>query len=124
MPMMKLELTNLNELDDRITVAFGVAIQQAVNDCMDRPGDKNARTINLEMKITPVIGEEGQCDGAEGEFQIKTKVPARKSKTYSFSTNRKGHLIFSSNSPDNVDQTTFDDVDPKTGKVDRKPPKE
>jgi hypothetical protein len=119
MPLTKLDLGNLGTLDERIVLAFDTAVRTAVMDCDDRPGDKSPRIVTLEFKITPVVGEQGLCDGAEGEFQIKTKVPARKSKTYSFSTNRKGHLIFSSTSPDNVDQTTFDDVNPNSGEVER-----
>ena len=110
MPLVKLELDNLSELDDRIIVAYARAIKEAVLDCMDRPGDKTVRTVNLEMKLTPVIGEEGQCDGCDGEFQIKTKIPARKSKLYSFQTNRKGHLVFSTTNPEDVNQTTLDDI--------------
>lgn len=120
MGIVQLSLASLNDLDDgRVAVAFMQELRRAVQDCMDRPGDKNARSINLELKLTPVVGDEGQCDGAMGEFQIKSKVPTRKSKTYSFGTNTKGHLMYSANSPTNIDQTTFDDLDPETGRVQR-----
>ena len=120
MPLMNLSLASINDLDDgRVSVAFTQELRRAVMDCMDRPGDKSSRTITLELKITPVIGDEGGCEGANGEFQIKSKVPTRKSKTYSFATNTKGHLIYSSTSPGDVNQSTFEDIDPETGKVKR-----
>lgn len=120
MALVEFNIASLENLDDgRVAVAFAHELRRSVQDCMDRPGDKKPRSVSLEFRLTPVVGDEGQCEGAEGEFEIKSKVPTRKSKTYSFSTNRKGHLIYSSNSPENVDQTTFDDIDPETGKVKR-----
>jgi hypothetical protein len=121
MPLVQFDIANIGDLDDgRVSVAFAHELRRAVMDCMDRPGDKKPRSVTLEFRLTPVVGEEGQCDGAEGEFEIKSKVPTRKSKTYSFSTNRKGHLIYSSNNPEDIDQATFDDVDPATGNINRK----
>lgn len=118
--LTELNLHSLNDIDDgRVAVAFMQELRRAVMDCMDRPGDKTSRVVALEFKLTPVVGDEGSCEGAIGEFHIKSKVPTRKSKSYSFGTNRKGHLIYSANSPENIDQTTFDDIDPETGKIRR-----
>lgn len=120
MTFVQLSLTSLQDLDDgRVLVAFNHELTRAVKDCLDRPGDKNKRIVSLEFALTPVVGDEGQCESAEGEFAIKSKVPTRKSKTYSFGVNRKGALIYSSNSPESVNQTTFDDIDPVTGRVNR-----
>lgn len=120
MPLVELSLKSLEELDDgRVATAFIHELKRVVLDCMDRPGDATARKVNLEFTLKPIIADDGQCESAEGDFKIKSKVPDRKTKTYSFNVNKKGHLIYSSNSPENVDQTTFDDVDPQTGKVSR-----
>ena len=63
------------------------------------------------QKLTPVIAaKKVNATGCDGEFQIKTKIPARKSKLYSFQTNRKGHLVFSTTNPEDVNQTTLDDI--------------
>ena len=121
MPLVPLTLESLNDLDDgRVAVAFMLELKRAVADCMDRPGDKNAREVSLVLKLAPVVADDGQCDSAHGEFQIKSKVPTRKSRVYDFGVNRKGHVYFSDTSPDNLPQTTFDDVDPETGRVARK----
>lgn len=124
MPFVQLSLTSLDDLDDgRVSKAFLHELKRLVQDCMDRPSDKKTRTLTLELNMTPVISTEGgvvECEGVHGEFTIKGKVPVRRSKTYEFRANNKGQLAYSSTSPENADQTTFDDVDPKTGKVDRK----
>lgn len=124
MPFLELTLTSLEDLDDgRVAAAFAHEMKRAVQDCMDRPGDKKPRVVTLELKLTPVAETQGglvECSGAHGEFSIKSKVPERRSKTYQFNANKKGQLSYSSNSPDNPDQTTFDDIDPQTGKVNRR----
>lgn len=123
MPFIELDLRSLENLDDgRVSVAFAHELKRAVQDCMDRPGDKKPRKVTLEFSLTPVCSAEGgvvEMEGADGDFTIKSKVPERKSKTYSFRANKRGQLAFASESPDSVDQTTFDDIDPNTGKVKR-----
>lgn len=119
MTLIPVTLETIKDLDDgRVAAAFALELKRAVNDCMDRPGDANARNVYLECKLTPVIGDDGQCEGANGEFQIKSKVPTRKSKTYSFGLNKKGFLYFSDESPDNVNQTTIHEMD-ASGRVRR-----
>lgn len=119
MPIVELNLANLNDLDDgRVATAFLHELRRVVQDCMDRPGDKSARKVTLEFTLKPVIDEGGSCEAAEGDFKIKSTVPVRKSKTYSFGVNKKGHLSYSTNSPENIDQLTFDDMD-DNGKVRR-----
>lgn len=128
MPFVELTLKSLEELDDgRVSKAFAHELRRAVQDCLDRPRDKKARTVTLELSLTPCVTDEGgiiEATGADGEFSIKSKVPTRKSKTYSFKANKKGQLAYSSESPENADQLTFDDVNKATGKPDRgSPPK-
>lgn len=120
MPLERLTLETLKDLDDgRPAIAFEDAVAQAVNDCTDRPGNTKARTIALELKLRPEPNEEGQCDAVSADMAVKTSLPDRTTKTYSLGLNRKGHLIFSSTSPDNINQATFEDVDPKTGQIAR-----
>ena len=123
MPFVELNLASLQDLDDgRVSVAFAHEMKRAVQDCIDRPADKTARVVTLELSIKPILAPDSsivEMEGADGEFKIKSKVPTRKSKTYNFRSNKHGQLAFSSESPENADQTTFDDVDPKSGKVKR-----
>ncbi len=108
MPVMQLSLESIKDLDDgRVSVAFMHELKRAVADCQDRPGDKNSRTVTLEVKLEPVIDEGGQCEEVKGEFQIKSKVPQRKSKTFSFGVRRGGILVHNVDSPDDIDQKTL-----------------
>lgn len=123
MPFLELNLGSLESLDDgRVAVAFQHELKRAVQDCIDRPADKKPRTVTLELSIKPVVSPDSsivEMEGADGEFTIKSKVPTRKSKTYSFRSNKHGQLAFSSESPENADQLTFSDIDAGTGKARR-----
>ena len=125
MSLIQLSLETLKDLDGgRPALAFQHAVEQAVLDCKDRPMDDRARKINLEFALSPVA-EESDVPGVynlanvEGEFKIKLSMPNRQTKTYSFGINRQGKLFFSEASPANVAQTTFEDVNPETGRVER-----
>lgn len=110
MQILQLTLGSLQELDDgRVVKAFEHELKRAVQDCQDRPGDKNAREVTMVLKLTPIVDEAGMCEETNGEFHIKSKVPQRKSKTYSFGVRRGGQLAFNANSPDNIDQKTIFD---------------
>lgn len=120
MALVELNLQSLNDLDDgRVATAFIHELKRVVLDCIDRPGDKNLRKVALEFELTPIVADDGSCESADGQFKIKSKVPDRKTKTYSFGVNKRGQLSYSQNSPDNIDQTTIFDVNPKTGRVER-----
>lgn len=120
MALMQLKLETLKDLDfGRPAVAYEQGIADAVRDCIDRPGDKRPRKVSMEFVIIPMVEQEGDCNEVMGEFKIKTVLPHRQTKPYSFGLNKQGRLFFSENAPDNVDQTTFDDIDPDTGRVDR-----
>ena len=125
MSLIQLSLETLKDLDGgRPALAFQHAVESAVLDCKDRPMDDRVRKITLEFNLKPVP-EESDVPGVyclanvEGDFKIKTAWPNRQTKTYSFGLNRQGKLFFSEASPDNVDQTTFEDVNQETGRVER-----
>jgi hypothetical protein len=46
MPLTEFNVQSLADLDDgRVSIAFAQELRRAVIDCMDRPGDKNARKV-------------------------------------------------------------------------------
>ena len=108
----------IEEFVDASNVAQLIAANTVVLDCIDRPGDTSARKVALVFALKPVIAEDGTCECAKGDFKIKSTVPERKSKNYEFNVNKKGHLLYSTTSPEAVDQTTFDDLD-ENGRVRR-----
>lgn len=120
MSLLTLKLETLKDLDfGRPAVAFEQGLADAVRDCVDRPGDKRPRRVTLDLIIAPVPDDTGVCDSVTGEFKIKTTLPHRQTKPYSFGLNRQGKLFFSEYAPENVDQATIDDIDPDTGRVNR-----
>lgn len=117
-------LEALQHLDGgKAAIAFRRAVEDCVRDCQDRPLDDKARKVTLELSITPVAGEDPEfensyrAESVEGQFKISTALPKRQTKPYSFGIDAKGRMFFSKNSPENVAQTTFDDVAPESGKV-------
>ncbi len=111
----KFDLTSLSELDDaRVLRAFQKECELAVKDCLDRPMEEKPRKVTLELLVTPVLDREAtagmlNCIGVKGEFEIKGRVPVRRSAPYEFRCNSKGEMIFNTNSPTVFDQKTFAD---------------
>lgn len=125
MALKYFDLAELSNIDGgRVAVAFAQALQRAVADCEDRPGEEKARKVMLQMELSPVVDEEGNCEGVNTAFQIKDNVPTRKSRVYNFGLKSGGRLFYSDESPGNVNQLTFGDVDPATGEVRRELPEE
>jgi hypothetical protein len=120
MSLIELKLEALKSLDfGRPAVAFEQGLRDAARDCIDRPADKRPRKVTFEFVLTPMQEEDGDCNHAEGHFRVKTILPHRQTKPYSFGLKKQGTLFFSENSPQNVDQLAFEDVDEDTGKAER-----
>lgn len=111
--ILQLSLATLGELDyGKAAEAFQVCLRRAVTDISDRPGDPTARTITLQFTLTPVCEPSGDCSEVEMEIDCKTKTPAYRTKKLSLGIRRGGILAFRPDSPDNVNQNTFDMGDP------------
>jgi len=108
---MAIKLFTFAELEElgggKVAEALRQALDRAVFDCKDRPGEKTARKVILQAELVPVVDDDGQCDTIEMSFQVKDTVPTRKSMTYNFGLKRGGGLIFSTESPGNFNQGTF-----------------
>jgi len=109
--LKELTLGNLKDLDfGKASTTFEVALQRAVKDCLDRPGDDRARTVVLEMKITPVkeiLGNTLSCEGAKGVFRIKCTLPNWETQVVDFGVRSNGKLVFNEDSPRDHRQQTF-----------------
>lgn len=93
-------------------VAFNKAIEQAVVDCLDRPGDDRARTVTLQLVLKPVKEVHDNtisCEGARGVYKVRCKRPDYESQELDFGVRTNGMLVFSENSPANHKQPTFFD---------------
>jgi hypothetical protein len=111
MTLKRFNLDTMKDLDSgRAVEAFQTATQRAVQDCMDRPGDKRARKIVLQLTLIPVARIDGNtidCDGAKGTFQCRCKIPDWETQEVDFGVQQSGDLIFNEDSPRDHRQMTL-----------------
>lgn len=102
----QITLAKLATIDcKRIAIAFDQAIRNLATDCDDRPGDKRARKVVLQVELTPMPDESGVADEVAMKVQIKESLPTRKSKDYSLSLRKNGVLAIREGSEDNHEQS-------------------
>lgn len=110
MPIQQFTLKNLDELDGgKAAVAFENHVRRAALDCTDRPGDKAARKVVLEVLLVPVMEQGGDCVSVDAQIKVSSAVPKHQTKPYSFGLRRGGMLVFNPDSVDNINQTTLID---------------
>ena len=99
----------MRDLDGgRISEAFMRELQRVALDCEDRPADDKARKVRLELRVEPVLDEQGFLESIKGKFFVTSQVPQRRSKTYDFGFRKGGHLVFNDLSDDNIHQGTIE----------------
>lgn len=117
MALEKFSLGALSTIDNgKVAAAFAHALRRCEEDCKDRPAVDTARTIMLDIQITPVVGDDGALESVNVSFRIKNSVPERQSKTYNKTYNMqatRGGLLFNELSPDDVRQGTLDSPGPR-----------
>jgi hypothetical protein len=107
-PIVQFTLASLQDLDGGKAVkAFEQHVRRAAIDCMDRPADATARKVVLELELTPVMDQAGECTEVNARFKAASAVPKHQTKLYSLGLRRNGVLVFNPDSPDHIDQTTF-----------------
>ena len=109
MSVLTLELKTLQELDGgKVAVALAQHLRRAANDCYDRPNDKIARKVSLEMSLKPVTDDRGTaCVEVELQAHVASTVPKHRTRALSLGLKPNGTLLFNPDSPDRIDQTTF-----------------
>ena len=111
MSLQRLSLATMGDLDGGLAMAtFQDAVKRAVRDCMERPGDKRARKVILQMALTPVpviTGNTIDCDGAKGAFQCRVKIPDWETREVDFGVQNSGDLLFNPDSPRDHKQMTL-----------------
>lgn len=115
----KLKRLTLKALEDvdfgKASLAFQQNLTRAVHDCINRPGDKRKRKIELHLELEPVSEVDGNiiaCERTKGKFKILCKLPVIETDPVDFGINNDGDLVFNPDSPKDFRQATFlDDED-------------
>lgn len=103
-------LAGLANLDGgRIAEAFRLEVEKTYADLDDRPAVKAARTITIKVLLTPEQNEAGRLELVNVDCEIDSKLPRRKSRTYSARHDGQG-LTVSLFAPEHPDQRTIDEV--------------
>lgn len=112
MGKMKLGLDTLNQIDmGKIKAAFDHELKHVVKDALDRPGDSTPRVVQLSMSVVPDVDSQGVAETVTCEFNVKSKVPPRRSKKYQLQASANGTVMVNPESPDNIHQGTLDEID-------------
>jgi hypothetical protein len=110
MARMMLSLDNLHDFDcGKADAIFRQCLLNAVRDLLDRPGDKNARKVVLQITLKPVLQQDGDVVDAEVEFEAKNSLRSYRTAIRPMAIDRRGNLFFNPDSPDNPDQRTIDE---------------
>ncbi len=108
-----LSLDSLKDFDfGKAAVTFQAHLKNAVRDILDRPGDKTARAVIMETKITPVVHQDDNAVvDANVQFLFSVKIPKFSTAERPLGVTRQGDLFFQRDAPDNPRQSTLIDRD-------------
>ena len=108
-------LANIGEMSGGAVAAqFQRHLARAFADCEDRPGDKTARKLVLEVEIVPVLEQLDDAGmpaviNADVSCKIKSKLPDHVSKPTECQIKQDHRAIFNDMSEGNVSQKTIDE---------------
>ena len=104
-------LADVAELNEgAVDAIFKRALLQCVNDATDRPADGSARTITVQLSLTPVSGSEGILEEIQVGVQVKHSLPKQHTRSISMIPDApSGGLSFNDLAPENARQRTLDE---------------
>ena len=113
-PQVTIARETLDRLDlGKVAAAFKMHLKRAGEDCLDRPLEKTARKVCLEVSVQPSPDDHGDCERVKVQMRVTSTVPKHKTTTYDLAIRKGGMMVFSEHSPTNFDQSTlFDDDGP------------
>lgn len=108
MAFKQFNLAALHDIDDgKAAVAFDRLLQRMIEDCHDRPSDKKARKVTLQIEIVPVPEADGTCDNVEVVIQALARAPSMKSRALSMGLRGSKSIVYSEDRLDDVDQPSL-----------------
>lgn len=109
--LRKLSLDTLHTAEGgRVALLFKRHLERAVQDCEDRPGDKNKRKVTVNLLLSPVIGQDGATCDTNVEIELTSSIPKHITRPINCRMKHGGQLVFNDMSEDNVDQLTLDEA--------------
>jgi len=108
MERMQLGLDSLGDFDfGKVDIAFKKELAAVVRDCLDRPGEKGARKVNLTVEVIPDQLQDGDVVDCVVRFLISNSTPKRATAARPLVADKAGRLFFQPDAMDNPHQTTF-----------------
>lgn len=93
-----------------VDAAFAAHIKRVSEDCYDRPGCVSAREVQLLVKVTPCIDDNGLCETTKMEIEVSSKVPKHVSRPIDCGLRKGGKMVFNDLSEGDVHQKTIDEA--------------
>jgi len=109
---MNIEVTlrTLKDLDfGKLDEAFKRQMRACVTDCLDRPGDTSARSVELKFVLAPDADQGGTCEKVNLQVHIRSKVPAHRTRLFVCEPRTTGALVVNAESPEDPAQRTLDE---------------
>jgi len=111
MTRQRLSLATLDQFDyGKGALIFQKELEKVVRDLIDRPGDTTARTVDLQVILTPIVLQDGDVIDAKVQFKCRGKTPPYKTAARPAAIDRGRQLVFQPMAPDNPEQRTLDEA--------------
>lgn len=111
---IKLTMESLSVLDQgKVRAAVDKELRHVLADLSDRPGEKSARTVSIDIKLTPEQDESGVAVTGQLEVEVSSSVPKRRTRSYQFEIHEAAggtQALFNDVSRTDVRQGTLDEV--------------
>lgn len=110
MALQKFNFAALAEIDGgRLRAKFDQLLERIRLDCVDRAALKKARSVKLQVNLTPIADNQGNLTGIDVSFDVEPHEPKSQSPTYNMIPQR-GGIAFNELSPDDARQGTLDEA--------------
>ena len=108
MAVKELSIANLPNLDyGKVSMAFAHHLKRVALDCADRPIEKKARAVTLQLAVVPCPNDDGSCDSVKIQMTVSSTVPKHRTKVYDLGLRAGGQLAFNEESADCFEQSAL-----------------
>lgn len=120
MSLKQFTFASLGDLDNgRVAAALNEELRKVAEDISDRPANKTARKVTMEMSFSP-SGDAGTVEAVAVDVKCKSSVPSQQTRTYTMKMHGGNRLMFNPEAPENPRQHTIDEQIRPRGDADRK----